>query len=201
MIPGVVIENPSCTDKTYPAFWQDLEKAYLSPIKLGKKHLVLTGMRGAGKSFLGKKIARHLKRRFIDLDHEIESDQKMKISEIVKRYGWPKFRKIEQKICSKFGAAEEPLVIATGGGVVLSPENMKALKRNGMNVFIFADPGILIKRIKNSKARPPLTGLSATEGEVYKIWNERRGLYLKYADFVWDDTSGKIVKQSLNEIF
>ena len=199
-VPGIVIEDPDCVNKTYPNFWKDLELAYLFPIKLGKKNLILTGMRCSGKTYLGKKIAKHLNRKFIDLDIEIEKREKMKIREIVKRYGWPYFRKLEQKMCSEFGS-QKNLVIATGGGVVLSLKNMSVLKKNGVNVFIFADTSTIIERIKKqSENRPALTGKGSIK-EIQDVWSERRDLYLKYADYVWDNTSGEVLKKNLFQIF
>ena len=200
MIPGVKIENPSCTEKTYPNFWNDLELAYLSPIELGENNLILTGMRCSGKTYLGKKIAKLLKREFIDLDDKIEEYENMKIKDMVKRYGWPYFRKAEQKICSFYGN-QKNLVIATGGGVILNERNMEYLKKNGVNVFIFADLSAIAERLKHQfKNRPTLTGKGSIR-EIKKVWQERRDLYLKYADFVWDDTSGEIVKKNLDYLF
>ena len=193
-VPGIVIENPGCTEKTYPNFWEDLEKAYLVPIRLGQKNLLLTGMRCSGKTFHGVKIARRLGRKFVDLDREIEKAEKMKIEEIVGLKGWPYFRKVEQKICSEFAGAKN-LVIAAGGGVVLSPKNMGALKKNSVNIFIFADPNILSCRIEKDQGRPSLTG-EALENEIHVVWEERRDLYLKYADFVWDDTDGSALQKT-----
>ena len=211
-VPGIVIEDPDCVNKTYPNFWKDLELAYLFPIKLGKKNLILTGMRCSGKTYLGKKIAKHLNRKFIDLDIEIEKQvtalrdpdygKNMKIKDIVKRYGWPYFRKVESTVAKAMAdQTSEPLVIATGGGVVLSPKNMRNLKKNGVNVFIFADTSTIIERIKKqSKNRPTLTGKGTAE-EIKDVWRERRDLYLKYADYVWDNTSGEVLKENLNQIF
>ena len=198
-IPGIVIENPDCVNKTYPNFWNDLEKMYLSSkIRLGQKNLVLTGMRCSGKNYLGKRIAKSLGRRFVDLDKEIERSEKMAISDIVKKRGWTYFRKTESKICTRFVNTKN-LVIATGGGVILDPNNMKALKKNSINVFIFVDPQVLAERLRKSGNRPALK-YSDPITELPTIWNERRGLYLKYADFVWDNTSGNVVK-NLGMIF
>jgi len=200
MTPGIIIENPKCTEKTYPNFWKDLELAYLSPIKLGQKNLILTGMRCSGKTYLGKKIALMLKRKFVDLDMEIEHSENMKIQDIVKSHGWPYFRKLEQNICSRFSSRNN-LVIATGGGVILDEKNMKSLKKNGINIFIFVDLPVIMERIKtHSNNRPALTGKGSVQ-EIKDIWKERRDLYIKYADIVWDNTSGEIVKKNLDRIF
>lgn len=191
-IPGIVIENPDCTEKTYPNFWKDLEKAYLAPIRLGHKNLLLTGMRCSGKTFYGKRIARQLGRKFVDLDHEIEKAEKMKIDKIIGLKGWPYFRKIEQKICSRFSDVKN-LVIASGGGVILNPENMKYLRKNSINVFIFTAPEILSERLRKDRERPSLTG-AALENELQSTWIERRELYLKYADYVWDVTDQNFLR-------
>lgn len=199
-VPGVMIENPGCTNKTYPQFWEDLERMYLSEkVKLGKRHLVLIGMRGSGKTYFGKKIAKILGREFIDLDQLIEKCEGMTISELVKSHGWDHFRRLESMAVEKVSELKKPVVIATGGGVVLDPKNMKLLKQNGKIVFIFAPPSVLAERIKKSKNRPSLTGKGFTD-ELQSIWQERRDLYLKYADIVWDDTSGKVVKNQIQYI-
>lgn len=199
-IPGLVIENPDCVKKTYPSFWEDLERMYLSQkIRLGDKNLVLTGMRASGKSYLGKRIAAILGRKFVDIDEMIERSEGLMVAEIVKQKGWEIFRKTEQKICSKYYESKQ-LVISTGGGAILNPANMKALKKNGVNVFIFADPTVLSQRILKQGNRPSLTG-SKPEDEVGDVWLARRDLYLKYADYVWDNTSGKIVEKGIERVF
>ncbi len=198
-VPGIVIENPDCVDKTYPNFWKDLEFIYLSPIKLGQKNLVLTGMRASGKSYLGKKIAKHLGRKFIDIDLEVEKYAKMDIKGLVKKHNWEHFRKVEQKICSQYKKSKN-LVIATGGGAILESKNMKNLMHNGINVFIFAAPSVLIGRMKKQSNRPALKGKDPLK-ELRGIWLERRDLYLKYADYIWDNTSGEAVVDNLKSIF
>lgn len=194
-IPGVVIEDPGCTEKTYPNFWEDLEKAYHVPTKLGQKNLLLTGMRCSGKTTVGKRLAKKLGRKFVDLDQEIERTEELKIEKIVALKGWPYFRKVEQKICSDF-SSQKNLVIAAGGGVVLDPKNMRALKKNSVNIFLFADPGILCERIAKDQGRPSLIG-KKLEDEIHEVWEKRRDLYLKYADYVWDNTSEVIAEKSL----
>ncbi len=203
--PGIIIEHPGCVDKTYPDFFKDLEKAYLAPIALGDKHLVFTGMRGAGKTYYGQRAAKVLNRTFIDIDAEIEKEVGDNIFNYVKENGWDKFREIEQKICSEVIDREEhsgkPLVISTGGGVILNEENMKHLKKNAINVFIYADPHVLTNRVMHGTNRPPLKEGQDPDMEIHHLWQERRHLYLKYADVTWDDTSGDVIEEFLPELF
>lgn len=207
-IAGIVIEDPGCTDKTYPKFFDDLATVYLRPLNLGQKNLVLTGMRGCGKSYLGRKIADLLGRSFIDLDEEIVRDQCLSITDIVARHGWDYFRQVESEMCrpahesprSIFARHIGALVIATGGGVILREENMRGLLRDGVNVFIFADPHTLANRIRHDTDRPALTAGANIEDEIQSVWEQRRDLYLRYANVVWDNTDGQTVERSLTAI-
>ena len=81
-----------------------------------------------------------------------------------------------------------PLVLATGGGVVLNENNMKHLKEGAVNVFIHVDPKHIASRLANNPmGRPSLTGQSL-KNEVMQVWEDRRELYLKYADYVCNET-------------
>ncbi len=200
-VPGVIIENPECTNKTYPTFWKDLERAYLTKIRLKDRHLVLTGMRAVGKTHYAKKISVLLGRKWIDIDEEIEKESGKSISAIVETQGWDVFRNLEQKMCSRFANSTEPLIISTGGGVVLRPKNMKALKSNGIVVFIYADPRVLFDRRQKSNARPFLYTNGDITEEIKKVWDERRNLYIKYADVIWDDSTGTVIEERLDWIF
>ena len=81
-------------------------------------------MRGSGKTYFGKKIAKLLGREFIDLDKVIEKCEGMTISEIVKGHGWDYFRRLEAMAVEKVSQLKKPVVIATGGGAILSEKNM-----------------------------------------------------------------------------
>lgn len=199
-VPGIVIREPDCVGKTYPVFWEDLERSYLSPLDLGERNLVLIGMRGSGKTTYGKKIASLLGRDFIDMDEAIEKREGMKIKEIVDRYGWDYFRKVEQKNCSTLGAMKRA-VIAAGGGVILDEKGMLALRKNSLVVFLFVSPSVLPGRLSSGgENRPSVTGKPLLD-EIPELWKERRDLYLRYADIVWDDTSGKVLEERLEDIF
>ncbi|MFA6089662.1 MAG: shikimate kinase [Candidatus Woesearchaeota archaeon] len=157
------------------------------------KNLILIGLRGSGKSTLGKALALKLNKKFVDLDSEIEKEANLTISEIVRVNGWDYFRDLETKICEKF-SKKENLVIATGGGIILRDKNIKNLKKNGKIIFIKCPIEICAKRIKNSKNRPSLTAKNFVT-ELKEIWEQRKIMYEKASNFVIEDDGKKSVKE------
>lgn len=149
---------------------REIEEAY-KKILAEKENIVLIGMPGSGKTTIGKIIADKLSRRFIDLDEEIKAEEGMEPSEIINKYGEEKFRAIE-KTAAKKAASVTGAVIATGGGTVIDPENVRALKRNGKIIFINRD----IEKIKPTASRP----LSSDREMLKKRFAERFEIY-KYA--------------------
>jgi len=139
-----------------------------------KKNIVLIGMRGTGKTAIGKTLADFLKFDFIDIDHEIETGEGVKIPKLVAQHDWKYFRDIESKYTAAI-AKRKNTVIATGGGVILRPKNITALKKNGIIVLIHSPLKHLTKRVARS-SRPSLTGSNPTT-ELADIWNERREKY------------------------
>lgn len=154
-------------------------------------NIVLIGMRGSGKSEIGKKIAELLVYNFFDLDIELASRLNKNITQIVNEKGWPHFREQEAKICELI-SQEESAVIATGGGIILNKKNIENLKRNGTIIYLNCDLEILKNRLKNDSKnqenRPSLTGINS-EIELEQISEERKEKYLQAADFVFDVSS------------
>lgn len=132
----------------------------LEPFICSVMNIVLIGYRCAGKSTVGKQLASRLRRRFVDTDNLIEQRLQASICDIVSSRGWDYFRKVEKDVIKEI-SAEDVLVIAAGGGVVLDSENVAALKKNGRMVWLKADRGVLHSRmIQDSRTvvqRPPLT--------------------------------------------
>ena len=145
-----------------------------------EKNLVLIGMRGSGKSVIGKTLAEFLDFEFVDIDHTLEKSEGVKIAELVKKRGWESFRDLEAKYVKK-AAAKKQTVIATGGGVVLREESVTNLKKNGVIVFIHAPLEQLAQRVSKNKNRPSLTGKSPHE-ELEEVWQQREKIYRKAAD-------------------
>ncbi|HNW25251.1 MAG TPA: shikimate kinase [Candidatus Gastranaerophilaceae bacterium] len=148
------------------------------------KNIVLTGMPGAGKTYIGNKLAKILVHfDFVDIDSEIEKQAKMNICEIFEKFGQDYFRKLEQEIIEKFSKLKNQ-IIATGGGTCQSPKNVLNLKKNGIIFYLSATSDELFSRIKNETKRPLLNVENSLE-EIKKLLSKRRRNYLK-ADFVID---------------
>ncbi|MBT6069234.1 shikimate kinase [Candidatus Peregrinibacteria bacterium] len=151
-------------------------------------NIVLIGMRGSGKSAIGRKIAEILSYNFLDLDEVLTTTLNKNIAQIVEEKGWPYFRQEEAKVCELI-SQKNNAVIATGGGIVLNKENIKNLKKNGVIILLNCDLETLKNRRKNQAAdrenRPLLKGPNITT-EIEKVWEERKPLYTSAADIIFD---------------
>ncbi|PID73640.1 MAG: shikimate kinase [Desulfobacterales bacterium] len=148
-------------------------------------NIYLTGYRCTGKTTLGRKLAGHLGREFIDADAELVRRAGRTVAEIVASGGWPAFRKMEREViadlCGRAG-----LVAATGGGAVLDADNRADLRRSGKVIWLDAGPETVLSRMKTDPAtnrqRPALTD-AALETEVRRTLAERAPLYAEAARF------------------
>lgn len=142
-------------------------------------NLVLIGYRAAGKTTVGRRLSVSLRKVFVDTDDLIEEHQGTHIGEIVKFHGWDYFRAIERKVISEISNYDD-LIIAAGGGAVLEPDNVKALKRNGFIIWLRADVQVLLQRMakdcRTATGRPSLTGKGALE-EIKEVLALREGFY------------------------
>lgn len=149
------------------------------------KNLVLIGMMGSAKTTTGKIIAKKLNRPFFDGDEVYVSLYKEKISETFEKFGEAEFRRREAEVYKILGGLDGA-VIACGGGAVLNPDNMTALKKNGIVGLLTASPEAIWARVSRNENRP-LVRESGKE-KVEAIMTERAPLYDKYADFRVDNT-------------
>ncbi len=122
-----------------------------------KFNLVLIGYRAVGKTTVGTLVAKELGRPFVDLDAILEQEAGETIPELVRREGWPEFRRREKAIVQHY-AARSGQIVATGGGVVLDPENTAHLKATGKLVWLKAAPATIKARSApglKTNGRPP----------------------------------------------
>lgn len=136
-------------------------------------NIVLIGFMAAGKSTVGKLLAKELGWTYLDTDAEIERVTELTIPEIFRKYGEKRFRAEENLLVQKLSGASNT-VIATGGGTVLNPENWLNLEKLGLIVFLKVPLEIALTRAKNNQDRPLLNNNKA---EIEQLWNERQHTY------------------------
>jgi shikimate kinase/3-dehydroquinate synthase len=124
---------------------------------LGRRSIVLVGLMGSGKTSTGRRLAQRLGLDFVDADAEIEAAAGMSISEIFARHGELYFRDGERRVMARL-LDEGPRVIATGGGAFLNDETRARIARNGISVWLKADPDVLWRRVRKRSHRPLLQG-------------------------------------------
>ena len=154
---------------------QEKTAEIFSKILLQKENLVLTGMPGSGKSTVGKLAAMALQKTFVDTDDLITEKYGATPSVVIQEKGIETFRAYEKEVVAEAGA-KTGLVIATGGGAVLAPENITALKQNGRIIFLDRP----IEEIVPTPDRP----LSLDRAALQKRYDERIDTYRQTADCV-----------------
>lgn len=147
-------------------------------------NIVLVGMMGGGKSYIGCKLAKLLAHfSYIDTDEEIEQKTGLTVSEIFEQHGEKYFRELESKIINEISQNKNQ-IISIGGGVFENPENVKNLKKNGLTFYLKAPAKELFKRIENETHRP-LLNENFSQKTIENLLRKREKNYLK-ADFVID---------------
>lgn len=152
---------------------------------------------GAGKSTVGKLLAKKLGRRFLDADHVIEERCGVKIPVIFEMEGEDGFRKREA-LAIKDATSENDLVLATGGGAVLLPENRQALSERGTVIYLHANPIELFHRTRGGEGRPLLKNGDAKK-ILENLYSIRDPLYREIADHVIE-TGKPNVNQLVNTL-
>ena len=152
---------------------------------------------GAGKSTVGKLLAKKLDRRFLDADHVIEDRCGVKIPVIFEMEGEDGFRKREAQAI-KDVTAERDVILATGGGAILLPENRQFLSERGTVIYLHANPMELWHRTKGGEGRPLLKNGDAKK-ILENLYAIRDPLYREIADYVIE-TGKPSVNQLVNTL-
>lgn len=146
----------------------------LSRARVKKEHIALIGFMGAGKTFVGKMLAKELKYEFVDVDSLIEQKAGTSISDIFNTKGVEYFRQLEKQVLSELNL-EKPTIVATGGGIVLDADNRDILKKNFNVVWLWTDITTIRSRIDSSD-RPLFND------NVEELLKHRTALYAETCD-------------------
>jgi len=138
-------------------------------------HLILTGFMGVGKSAVGRAVAHHLGRPFVDMDAEIEARAGRSIVDIFREDGEDTFRELEAELCRELGS-RKGLVIATGGGALVDPDNRNEMMKTGTIVCLTCELEELSRRLQRGRDRPLLT-FTERGATIEALLAERREAY------------------------
>lgn len=156
---------------------------------MGKRHLALVGLMGAGKSSVGARCAVLLDRPLVDTDELVESTTRLTIVEIFEQHGEDRFRALERTAVADACASPVPAVIACGGGAVLDPANRKALAGAAFVVWLRASADALAARAGSGSTRPLLAAGDA-RATLARLAHLREPAYEAVADVTLDTDDG-----------
>jgi XRE family aerobic/anaerobic benzoate catabolism transcriptional regulator len=164
-----------------------------------KKELIaLVGLRGAGKSTLGTKLAESLKVPFVELDKEVEKEAGAELGEVFAMYGQDAFRRFERRALERVLAQHPRAVIAAGGSLVTAADTYQQLLARCFCVWLKTRPEEHMARVIAQGDMRPFKGRSAALDEIKQLLEDRAALYAR-ADATLE-TSGRTVRQSLAEL-
>lgn len=143
----------------------------------------LVGMPGSGKSTVGRQLAHRLGVSFVDLDHRLEQHLGTSIRSFFEAEGEARFRDIEAQMLADVVRQPGGMVLSTGGGAVLRPENREALRQFGNVLYLRAAPEEIYKRVRHDRSRPLLQVGNPLE-KLRELYAVRDPLYRETAHYV-----------------
>jgi len=158
----------------------------------------LVGLRGAGKSTIGKALARRLSASFLELDALIEKQANLSLAELFSLHGESYYKRLAYDILLKLLPQNKPMVIATGGSIVTDPETWQLLKRRTHTVWIKATPEDHWKRVLGQGDTRPMANRTSAMAELRAILAQRSPVYAQAAQTI--DTSGTRVSEAVRMI-
>jgi XRE family aerobic/anaerobic benzoate catabolism transcriptional regulator len=163
-----------------------------------RQRIALIGLRGAGKSTLGRRLAEDLGTPFLELDREIEAEAGTSLSEIFLLYGQAGYRRYERRCLEKALEKHDRVIIAAGGSIVSEPGTYDYLLSNCYTVWLKAEPEEHMARVVAQGDMRPMAGSNEAMGDLRRILAGRAPLYAQ-AD-VTVDTGGRSIEDSMAEL-
>lgn len=142
----------------------------------------LIGLPGSGKTTIGKQLAQYWGMEFVDSDHVIEQRLGCSISAYFAAHGEAAFRDVEQQVIDELTASQRPLLLSTGGGVVLREANRRHLHERTTVFYLQASPDDIARRLRNDTTRPLLQGQDPGV-RLRELMRQRHALYLETAHY------------------
>lgn len=154
---------------------------------------VLIGYMGAGKTTVGKALAKQTGKKFIDTDSMIVKQMDLSINDIFSKYGEEYFRDLETKLLENLCQSAHDCVVSCGGGLPLREENRAYLKRLGKVIYLNVNETDIIRRLKNDTTRPLLKGpKDEVKQRIHDMLEKRDPLYREAADVIIKSGKNKV---------
>ena len=145
---------------------------------MSKRNIVLVGFMGTGKTVTGRVLAERTGMELVDMDSIIEERRGKTIPELFAQEGEPAFRILERELVKEL-ATRNGLIISTGGGIVLDPDNITDFEKTGLVVCLTASPETIFQRLENDTTRPLLSG--DKKSQIAALLEKRKPLYAAIA--------------------
>jgi XRE family transcriptional regulator, aerobic/anaerobic benzoate catabolism transcriptional regulator len=182
-----------------PALANDIETRLARPGSADRaRRIALVGLRGAGKSTLGRMLAQHLGWPFIELDRLVEEDYGASIPDLIEMAGTATFRRHERSALDRIITANESAIITTAGGIVANPETYALLLRRTHTIWIKARPEDHMSRVMAQGDFRPMAQNRAAMADLVAILEARRADYSRAEAEI--DTSGEAIEQSFAKL-
>ena len=151
---------------------------------MSKRNIILVGFMGTGKTVTGGVLARRTGMKLVDMDNLIAERRGKTIPEIFAQDGEPAFRVLERELVKELSARSD-LIISTGGGIVLNPDNIADFEKSGLVICLTASPDVIFQRVEKDTNRPLLSG--DKKAQIYALLEKRRPLYAAIAHGIHTD--------------
>jgi XRE family aerobic/anaerobic benzoate catabolism transcriptional regulator len=168
------------------------------PARLRRQRIGLIGLRGAGKSTLGRRLGAALSFPFVELNRDIEEQSGMPISDVMALYGQEGYRRLERQAVERVVATSDQVVLAVAGGIVTEPETFAFLLRHFHTIWLKAPPELHMKRVLEQGDERPMAGNPKAMAELTSILTSRESLYAKAEGVV--NTEGRTLDESARDL-
>lgn len=167
-------------------------------VRLKGQRVALIGLRGAGKSTLGRLSAARLGVPFVELNQDIQRTTGIPVTEIMALYGQEGYRRLERQVVETRASSGDALIMAVAGGIVSEPETFQFLLANYHTIWLKAEPDEHMNRVREQGDTRPMAGFPAAMESLKSILASREALYAQSDAVV--DTSGRTVDESLADL-